>query len=100
MITQELEKRGDEVTLVTHATTDEVERENWTMAQEPGKGFIRGENGELQGRTLARIPVEDAAYLDAVKDLDWLAYRHCRDMAAFRRLLARYPYWRCSGGNF
>ena len=100
MITQELEKRGDELRLVSHANTDEAERENWAMAQEPGKGFIRDEGGELQGRHLARIPVEDAEYLDAVKDLDWLAYRHCMDRAAFRRLLARYPYWRCSGGNF
>ncbi len=100
MITQELEKRGEEVTLVTHANTDEAERENRAMAQETGKGFIRGENGELQGRMLARIPVEDAEYLDTVKDLDWLAYRRCGDMAAFRRLLRRYPYWRCSEGAF
>lgn len=100
MITQKLEKRGEEVTLVTHANTDEAERENRAMAQETGKGFIRGENGELQGRTLARIPVEDAEYLDTVKDLDWLAYRRCGDMAAFRRLLRRYPYWRCSEGAF
>ena len=100
MITQELEKRGEEITLVTHANTNDAERENWAIAQVAGKGFIRGENGELQGRTLARIPVEDAEYLDTVKDLDWLAYRRCGDMAAFRRLLRRYPYWRCSEGAF
>ena len=77
MLKQELTERGDELQLVNHINTDEAERENWRHLQEVGKGFIR-ENGEIVGREVARIP---------------------NDKAAFRRLLKRYPHWRCSEGS-
>ena len=95
---QELSLRGDEIKLTNRYDTDDEERHNWRCVQE-GKGFIRGGKGEIQGRVVANIPAPDAAMLEAQYDLDWLAYSRNRDRAAFRRLLARFPYWRaCAGG--
>jgi len=95
---QALDVRGDEIKLTNHYNTDDEERYNWESVQQ-GKGFIRGERGEIQGRVVANIPAPDAAMLEAQFDLDWLAYSRNRDRAAFRRLLKRFPYWRaCEGG--
>ena len=98
MLAQELETRGDELRLTTAYDTDDEERYNWSCVQE-GKGFIRGESGEISGRVVANIPAPDAARLEAAFDLDWLAFSRNRDKAAFRRLLGRFPYWKaCEGG--
>lgn len=95
---QELAIRGDEIKLTNRYNTDDEEQYNWESVQQ-GKGFIRGERGEIQGRVVANIPAPDAARLEAQFDLDWLAYSRNRDRAAFRRLLKRFPYWRaCEGG--
>ena len=97
IVAQELKQRGDEYKLINHLNTDEQERENWQSVQE-GKGFIR-ENGKIVGREVARIPVDEAAMLMANYDLDYLAFAHNNDKAAFRRLLKRFPHWRCASGG-
>ena len=56
MISQELEERGEELTLLNHINTDEEEKLNWQQAQSTGKGFIYDEKGKLAGREVARIP--------------------------------------------
>ena len=94
---QELYEHGDEYELLNHINTDDIERENWQKVQE-GKGFIR-ENGKLVGREIAQIPVEEAAMLEAAYDLDYLAFTRNNDKAALKRLLKRFPHWRCSGGE-
>ena len=98
IVSQELEELGGEVRLLNHINTDDTERENWRQAQE-GKGFIRDEHGHVAGRLVANIPVEEAAMLEAMKDLDYLSFSRNGDKAAFRRLLKRFPYWRCAEGG-
>ena len=99
MITgQELEVRGDELELTTHINTDDVERENWERVQ-TGKGFMYDSRGKLAGREIARIPVEEAAMLEAQYDLDYLSFSRNQDKNALRRLLKRFPHWRCSEGG-
>ena len=97
IVGQELEERGDEYRLINHVNTDEIERENWQRTQQ-GNGFIR-ESGKLVGREIAQIPVEEAAMLDANYDLDYLAFSRNNDRAALRRLLTRFPHWRCASGG-
>ena len=98
IIGQELQERGDDFRLVNHLNTDDAERENWRGVQ-AGNGFIK-ENGKLQGRLIANIPVDEAAMLEANYDLDYLAFSRNNDKAALKRLLQRFPYWRCSSGGF
>jgi len=99
MITkQEFVENGDNYKLINHINTDDVERDNWQSVQS-GNGFIR-ENGKLQGRLIANIPVEEAAMLEANYDLDYLAFSRNNDKAALKRLLQRFPYWRASSGGF
>ena len=98
MIEQELEERGGELTLLNHINTDDEERLNWESVQQ-GKGFIRDKRGKIAGREVARIPAEEAAMLEAMCDLDYLAFTRNNDKAAFRRLLKRFPYWRCCEGG-
>ena len=97
IVAQELEENGDELRLTNHINTDEAEKENWAKVQE-GKGFIR-ENGKIVGREIAQISVEEAAMLEAQYDLDYLAFSRNNDKAAFRRLLKRFPHWRCCSGG-
>ena len=98
IVGQELEERGDEIQLLNHINTDDAERVNWAQVQE-GKGFIRDKHGHVAGRLVANIPVEEAAMLEAQKDLDYLSFTRNGDKNAFRRLLARFPYWRCAEGG-
>lgn len=98
IVGQELEERGGEITLLNHINTDDTERENWKSVQE-GKGFIRDGHGNVSGRLVANIPVEEAAMLQAVKDIDYLSFSLNGDKNAFRRLLARFPHWRCCEGG-
>ena len=98
IVGQELEERGGEIRLLNHINTDDAERENWKQVQE-GKGFIRDEHGHVAGRLVANIPVEEAAMLETMKDLDYLSFTRNGDKAAFRRLLQRFPYWRCAEGG-
>ena len=98
ILKQELQERGDEFKLTNYFNTDDAERENWQGVQS-GNGFIK-ENGKLQGRLVANIPVEEAAMLEANYDLDYLAFSRNNDKAALRRLLQRFPHWRCSSGGF
>ena len=95
---QELIERGDEYTLKTRINTDDEERMNWESVQS-GKGYIY-EDGKLVGREVARIPVEEAAMLEAQYDLDYLSFSRNNDKGALRRLLKRFPHWRRSGGVF
>lgn len=98
MYAQEFAVNGDEFQLANHWNTDDAERDNWRERQQSGKGFIR-EDGELKGRRVARIPLEEAAHLRAVYDIDFLSWEQCNDRAAFRRLLKRFPHWQvCDGG--
>ena len=97
LVSQELEEYGDELKLTNHINTDDAERENWKKVQS-GKGFIR-ENGKVVGREIAQIPIEEAAKLEAQYDLDYLAFSRNNDKAALRRLLARFPHWKCCSGG-
>lgn len=98
ILEQELTERGDDVVLRNHINTDDEERLNWQSVQE-GKGFIRDEKGQILGRSVARIPIEEAAMLEASYDLDYLSFTRNNDRAAFRRLLKRFPYWKCCEGG-
>ena len=98
LVGQELEELGDGVRLLNHINTDDAERENWKQVQE-GKGFIRDERGNIAGRLVANIPVEEAAMLEAMKDIDYLSFTRNGDKNALRRLLQRFPYWRCAEGG-
>ena len=100
MIAQELEVNGEEFTLRNHLNTDEEEKINWSGVQE-GKGFIYEKGKHFpSGRIVAQIPAEEAAMLEANYDLDYLAFSRNGDKAAFKRLLKRFPYWRCSSGGY
>lgn len=99
IVGQELTERGDNVTLLNHINTDDTERENWKSVQESGKGFIRDKHGNVSARLVANIPVEEAAMLIALKDIDYLSFTMNRDKNAFRRLLKRFPHWRCCEGG-
>lgn len=98
ILEQKLEERGDKIQLLNHINTDDTERENWHSVQQ-GKGFIKDEHGHVAGRLVANIPVEEAAMLEAQKDLDYLSFSRNGDKAAFKRLLSRFPYWRCAEGG-
>ena len=98
IVGQEIEELGEEVRLLNHINTDEEERLNWEQSQQ-GKGFIRDEHGHVAGRHIANIPVEEAAMLETMKDLDYLSFSRNGDKQAFRRLLQRFPHWRCSEGG-
>ena len=95
---QELNELGEEVRLINHINTDDEERLNWKSVQD-GKGFIRDDKNQVIGREVARIPVEEAAMLEAIHDLDYLSFSRNNDKAALKRLLKRFPYWRCSSGG-
>ncbi len=95
---QKIEERGDEIRLLNCINTDEEERLNWQQSQQ-GKGFIRDEHGNVAGRHIANIPVEEAAMLEANYDLDYLSFSRNGDKNAFRRLLQRFPHWRCAEGG-
>ena len=95
---QELEEYGDEIQLLNHINTDDIERDNWRQVQE-GKGFIRDEHGHVAGRHIADIPTDEAAMLEAQYDLDYLSFSRNGDKNAFRRLLQRFPHWRCAEGG-
>ena len=96
---QELEERGEELTLHNYINTDEEEKLNWQQVQSAGKGFIYNDKQQLVGREIARIPVEEAAMLETMCDLDYLSFTRNNDRAAFRRLLKRFPHWRCCEGG-
>ena len=98
IVSQEIEELGESVRLLNHINTDDAERENWRGVQR-GKGFIRDERGNIAGRLVAQIPADEAAMLEAQKDLDYLSFSRNGDKAVFRRLLKRFPYWRCSEGG-
>ena len=90
--------RGDDFRLLNHFNTDDVQRDNWRNVQQ-GKGFIRDSKGSVSGRLVASIPADEAAMLETMKDLDYLSFSRNGDKAAFRRLLQRFPYWRCAEGG-
>ena len=73
IVEQELEERGDELTLLNHINTDDEERINWDCAQKC-TGFIRDEKNHAIARTVARIPIEEAAMLEAMCDIDYLSF--------------------------
>ena len=91
-------ERGDDVMLRSHINTDDEERLNWESVQQ-GKGFIRDDKNHIIGREIARIPAEEAAMLEALHDLDYLSFSRNNDKNAFRRLLKRFPHWRCCEGG-
>ena len=99
MVEQEFEEHGEELRLLNHINTDDEEKLNWESVQQTGKGFIRDKRGKVAGREVARIPMEEAAMLEAMCDLDYLSFTRNNDRAAFRRLLKRFPYWRCCEGG-
>ena len=98
LVGQELEERGDELTLRNHFNTDDEQRMNWEQVQQ-GKGYIYNDRQKLVGREIARIPVEEAEMLESMCDLDYLSFTRNNDKNAFRRLLKRFPHWRCCEGG-
>ena len=98
IVSQELEELGEEVRLLNHINTDEEERLNWQQVQQ-GKGYIHDRKGNIAGRLVANIPVEEAAMLESMKDFDYLSFSRNGDKNAFRRLLKRFPHWRCCEGG-
>ena len=98
LVGQELEERGDELTLRNHFNTDDEQRMNWEQTQQ-GKGYIYNDRQKLVGREVARIPVEEAAMLESMCDLDYLSFTRNNDKNAFRRLLKRFPHWKCCEGG-
>lgn len=99
MINQAFEEHGNELKLLNHINTDEEERLNYEQMKEAGKGFIRDDKNNIIGREIARIPAEEAAMLEAQFDLDYLSFSRNNDKNAFRRLLKRFPHWRCCEGG-
>ena len=98
IVSQQIEELGENVRLLNCINTDDAERENWRQSQQ-GKGFIHDSKGHLAGRLIANIPVEEAAMLEAQYDLDYLSFSQNGDKNAFRRLLQRFPHWRCAEGG-
>ena len=98
LVGQEFEERGDEYTLRNHFNTDEEQRMNCEQTQQ-GKGYIYNDRQKLVGREIARIPVDEAAMLETMCDLDYLSFTRNNDKNAFRRLLKRFPHWRCCEGG-
>ena len=98
LVGQELEERGDELTLRNHFNTDDEQRMTWEQTQQ-GKGYIYNDRQKLVGREVARIPVEEAAMLESMCDLDYLSFTRNNDKNAFRRLLKRFPHWKCCEGG-
>ena len=96
---RELEFRGDDVRLMTTYRTDDYERINNEILRGAGKGFIRDGQGKVTARLALNIPQMDAAMLEAQFDPDWMAFCHCGDRNAMRRLLVRFPYWRVAEGR-
>ena len=96
---RDLAFRGDDVVLTTTYDTDAYEAANAATLRASGKGFIRDGRGNISARAVMRIPMLDAAMLEAKFDPDWMAYRHCQDRQALRRLLTRFPYWRVAEGG-
>ena len=99
LVHQEFEERGEEYRLLNYINTDGEAKLNWEQLQSAGKGFIYDEKHNLVGREVARIPVEEAAMLEAMCDLDYLSFSRNGDKNAFRRLLKRFPHWRCCEGG-
>ena len=97
MITQELEEKSEKYTLRNHINTDDEEKINFDSTQHTN-GFIY-ENKKLVGREVARIPLEEAAMLESLCDIDYLSFSRNGDKNAFRRLLKRFPHWRCASGG-
>ena len=98
ILEQNFNELGDDVRLVNHINTDDEEKINWESVQS-GKGFIRDDKNNLTGREIARIPVDEAAMLEAQFDLDYLSFSRNNDKAALKRLLKRFPYWKCCEGG-
>lgn len=96
---RDLAFRGDDVVLTTTYDTDAYEAANAATLCAAGKGFIRDGRGNISARAVMRIPMLDAAMLEAKFDPDWMAYTHCKDRQALRRLLKRFPYWRVAEGG-
>lgn len=95
---QEIREHGDEITLINHINTDDAERENWKSVQQ-GKGFILDSKGKTAARLVASIPVDEAAMLESMFDIDYLSFSRNGDKNALRRLLKRFPHWKCSEGG-
>ena len=95
---QVIEERGDEIRLLKCINTDDAERENWKQLQQ-GKGFIHDSKGNVTGRLVANIPYEEAMMLKTLYDIDYLSFSRNGDKEALRRLLQRFPHWRCCEGG-
>ena len=98
ILEQKLNELGDDVRLINHINTDDEEKINWESVRS-GKGFIRDDKNNLIGREIARIPADEAAMLEAQFDLDYLSFSRNNDKAALKRLLKRFPYWKCCEGG-
>ena len=98
IINQEIEENADNLTITNHINTDDEEKINWKQRQQ-GKGFIYDKYQHLAARQIALIPVEEAAMLEALGDIDYLSFSLNGDKNALRRLLKRYPHWQSCEGS-
>ena len=99
LVSQDLSEHGEELKLQNYINTDDEERLNWEQTQSAGKGYIYNDKQQLMGREVARIPMDEAAMLETMCDLDYLSFSRNNDKAAFRRLLKRFPHWKCCEGG-
>ena len=95
---QELTQHGDEIRLRNFINTDDVERSNWQQRSQSTTGLTYG--NDLAAREIAQIPVDEAAMLESLCDLDYLAFSRANDKNAFKRLLKRFPHWQTYNGGF
>ena len=98
IVNQEISESKEKLILTNQINTDEEEEINWKQRQQ-GKGFIYGAKNNLKGRLIAQIPIEEAAMLEASKDIDYLLFSRNNDKNALRRLIKRYPHWQCCEGS-
>ena len=99
IVNQELTLDGDEIRLRNYLNTDNEERNNWAKRSHSTTSFIY-ENNQIVARELAHIPIDEAAMLESICDLDYLAFSRANDKNALKRLLKRFPHWQVYNGGF
>lgn len=94
---QILKNQGDNVTLQTIYDPSAVYQQNYLNRMSGINGFTK----ERTRRQLAEIPVDDLNALIAQGDLDAIVFHNSSGKeakTALKRLLRRFPEWRCSTG--
>lgn len=91
---QILHKKGEDITLQTIYDPSSVYQQNYLSRMNGHKGW----NKERTRKQLADIPVDDLNALVAVNDMDAIVFSQSSGKeakTALKRLLVRFPEWRC-----